>query len=703
MLNLKRITTPEKGKKMTKFISSVIAGMLIAVNVAGFDFSNYKSAPSNTNSSNIDIEKTTGASNNQFANLDFENGKVNWNLAGSDQIQNGIGRNGTMGLIVERDINSKAGNTSRTFKLKPNIKYRVGGWIRAEGVSGEGAAIALELFQKGKYVGGQGKYLTPVTGSGDWTKVGAEFLSSGIPDAEYVLSTYMRPKTFGKACFDDLYLTEEEVQWIPYIIYPKYDRIDPEDAKIGLKSIVIGHFDYHNDKKPEIEIVGQLINGDQIIAEKEAHAADEDVAIDFGKLTILGNVTLRLTLIDRANRFILGQKSFALTASKEISKVTIDSMGRAKVDGDLFMPIGLYVNGLIKKEIDTISNSDFNCVIPYTSLFLDIDRDNGATAKPSIEKITKALNYCHDKKIKVIFSLKDLYDGYKYAPGQWNNLSGNDAIARNMVENIKGNDALLAWYIADEQNPEYVPQLKMRRRLVNSIDSNHPAYTVFYQYTEFPLYGECQEVAGVDNYPIRFHSDNNMKTVKASAMAAQKAFGSSSYPMALWSVVQIHNLGQYEADGRDNLTVLLNKYRYPTVKEITSMVLLDAIYGAKGFLFYSFCDLSRGPDKDQFARRWPAICKMANLLKKLEPFILSDQKPESVAIKVVSGDVAAQKFIDNQGNIKVLIAAVGPGKAEAILSNLPAGLISESNRTQFSNNSYTFTDNDISYDILSSK
>ena len=133
------------------------------------------------------------------------------------------------------------------------------------------------------------------------------------------------------------------------------------------------------------------------------------------------------------------------------------------------------------------------------------------------------------------------------------------------------------------------------------------------------------------------------------------------------------------------------------------MVLLDAIYGAKGFLFYSFCDLSRGPDKDQFARRWPAICKMANLLKKLEPFILSDQKPESVAIKVVSGDVAAQKFIDNQGNIKVLIAAVGPGKAEAILSNLPAGLISESNRTQFSNNSYTFTDNDISYDILSSK
>jgi hypothetical protein len=255
------------------------------------------------------------------------------------------------------------------------------------------------------------------------------------------------------------------------------------------------------------------------------------------------------------------------------------------------------------------------------------------------------------------------------------------------------------WYIADEQNPEWVPKLKERRQLINKLDKNHPVLSVFYQFSELPMYGECQDILGTDAYPVKLAKDNHMKNVYDTALAAGKAQSVKNIPVGIYGVPQIHNQGLYEAD-KDDYAAITQKYRYPSQEEILAMSLMEAIYGARGFIFYSYHDLRRGPDTEQFNRRWPQICAAVKQIKDLEKFLLSDNPAEEVSFQTDKGKVAAKKFIANDKTICVMIAAVGPGESEAAISNLPTNLISKCGKTKYQNGKYMFSSKDISCDIL---
>ena len=97
------------------------------------------------------------------------------------------------------------------------------------------------------------------------------------------------------------------------------------------------------------------------------------------------------------------------------------------------------------------------------------------------------------------------------------------------------------------------------------------------------------------------------------------------------------------------------------------MTLLCALRGARGFVFYSYSAMRRGPSAPDFERRWPDVAALGGLLRDLAPFLLSDRAAPRVEVGVEKGEVEARAFCDEGGRLRVIVTAVGPGEARAVV------------------------------------
>lgn len=210
--------------------------------------------------------------------------------------------------------------------------------------------------------------------------------------------------------------------------------------------------------------------------------------------------------------------------------------------------------------------------MPYKSPVLKLE-DSKLTGD---DAVAEALDLCDKLGIKVLFSLKDLFN------------EGDDAVVTRLVERFRNHPALLSWYICDEAAVDRIPEVAARRRLVNRLDPFHPTWSVFYQWPDFHHYVPCQDVFGNDPYPINFRDDSHIEGTDASTRAAE------ALNMPLWSVPQIHHTGFYNFGGtkwQENPVPYFSTQRAPNEEEMNTICLLEAMRGAKGFVMYSYFDL----------------------------------------------------------------------------------------------------------------
>ena len=129
----------------------------------------------------------------------FEDADVYWDR--------GCGHSGTSSIRVRGTDGVKAGTRSSgpTPHLDPDTDYRLSGWIRCQGVSGNGARIRLDeigfkpIDKHGSHVAG------PVRGTCDWTYVEDTFRTP--PDGQFGW-LYLDLEGPGMAWFDDVALEE---------------------------------------------------------------------------------------------------------------------------------------------------------------------------------------------------------------------------------------------------------------------------------------------------------------------------------------------------------------------------------------------------------------------------------------------------------------------------------------------------------------
>jgi hypothetical protein len=385
----------------------------------------------------------------------------------------------------------------------------------------------------------------------------------------------------------------------------------------------------------------------------------------------------------------------------------IDAKGRAIVDGKPYLPVGLFIDNFSKEQLDRIGASPFNCLMPYHVMLGRMNKGQ----PHSIDTIRECLDYSHAKGLKILFGTHWVHEGIKHQMTDWMGAKGETAVITKVVESFKDHPSLLAWYLCDELPVSMKDRLEKRRTLVNRMDPFHPTWSIFYQTDDLPFYGGGQDVIGCDHYPVRFAENLHMKGV-AKEMNAVDLTG-----LPAWMAPQAINNGIFEAKDAEDFKRFLD----PTEDQMLSMSLYMAARGAKGFIFYAGNLLAAtdeffySPNRNRirnapapqteadFARRWAELSRVAAVLRGLEPFLLADKPAPEVQVEIEKGEVIAREFRDAAGNVRLLIAGVGPGESQAVITTTaPMPLTSGNGKTvALGDNKYRFTGKDICSDILS--
>jgi hypothetical protein len=493
------------------------------------------------------------------------------------------------------------------------------------------------------------------------------------------------------------------------LLKPVQERFLTNDGKFEVHWNLAAATQEYATKALETRV--QVLSGDKEVRVERFPCTGLLTRGDLGSLPV-GDLKLRLALLDPAAKTILHEAEFPVTcmAPEDIpaNAVRVDAKGRTFVDGKPFLPVGLYMAGVQREDIARISGSPFNCVMPYGSTGLKF-RD---TTKQGIEATREVLDACNSAGVKVIFSIKDLYEnatwggGVVHNPKNWNGITGEKEIVTAVVEAFRESPALLAWYIADEKGPDMAPRLIERRRLMHQLDPWHPTWAVYYK--DLFAMGGTADVLGIDPYPIDRIDSNNMVSLEGVATTAKKVLGGDGGGLPLWAVPQAFLTALYrEENGRrldraEDREKILANHRAPSEEEMRSMSLLMAIQGARGFVFYSYYDLLKPAVLPDFDRRWAELCRVASLLRELQPFLYSDETAPAVSIKTIQGTVHAAAYKTADGEVKVLVTGTGPGASEAEITVAgSANLKARYGKTQsVGNATYRFTGTDICSDVL---
>ena len=308
--------------------------------------------------------------------------------------------------------------------------------------------------------------------------------------------------------------------------------------------------------------------------------------------------------------FLIVIGSMARAATAEDRTSYIDEHNRFILNGEPFFPLGLYVAQSFKStsELDEIADSPFDTLMNY-----DIYKGD-----PS--QIAFYLTQLESRNLKLIFSLSECFDDCEDTVTLSNTVI--DAIT-DKVESFKHYGAIISWYMNEERGLSCLSELEAGYKLVRDLDDNHPVWSVHWNTDWLIEEAGTTDVVGVDSYPIDNLPITSVSDVADKAMASGKP---------LWLVPQIFDWrdGRGDVAGRD-LTG-----RPPTREDVRAMTYLAVNHGAKGLIYYSYCNIVANADYDT---RWPEIKEIAGEIQVLRPVFLSIYQTDENDISCNSNDI----------------------------------------------------------------
>ena len=642
-------------------------------------------------------------------NGDFEDGETGWRMAAGSEIDAHGGYNGNSGLHVWRDDPEKYSYPIQRVKLEVGRLYQLSLWTRGEGCDRATASYGVEYYSaENKWLGGAYN-IGPQEASFDWTH--REVTACPVPGTEICqVVLYLEKGGTGHVWFDNVTLEAADRDPDIFLVQPLQGlmKTSGETARVRVAKLGSDRPDYFNGWS--VRLTTGTAGGEATKVQPLEGRTLEFALDEFSA----GEVTLNAELLNPDGEVINAVKhayqAVDVAQERPQGACVIDERGRAIVDGKPFLPIGLYLSDLRNPDdLARLMGSPFNCFMPYNSPGLRLP---GVASKPlSSEKIRALLDVVHRNDKKIIFSVKDFFPTAKfekYVTAMTQNLGMPDAtpdeMVTRLVTELRDHPAILAWYLNDEISLAKVDMVNERRDLLNGLDPWHPTWGVLCDYNEAPYFANACDVFGVDPYPLGKKAEPRTQQKVITAMDAFDASGLT----ACWCVPQLFNWGTYQARRKPET---YPEYVEPSEDEMRTMTLLMAIRGAKGFIYYSDFDLKRPTDPNSFktpveppetfANRWRDICEVAKLLQELTPFLLSDQDSQPVPCEFLEGQAEVRTFMDNSGQVRILIASIGPGPVKVRFQPGVSGLRSRYGKcVEESNGSWLFEGTDLASDVL---
>lgn len=646
--------------------------------------------------------KTFVATEIPFSNVGLPFGAKAWDLPAGWEFENGTGPSGGSALRLTRTDPQEYVNARLPFRLPPETRCRFEASIRVEEAT-EGritAMGAVEFFDaQNRYLGGG--HLGGVNVMGEWVKVEAEFTVTRDTD-ECRLMFYIKPGAAGTVRFANPVIGPAPFRWTAYPLTPVRDELPAEGGPVTFayfsQGLLMGQLEQGRRCRVELEREGggSVASGESLIDEEGRFT------LTFGRLAP-GTTRLRYTLLG-SDGAELGTKSTLVTVvDEEVVRgriqtgCVVDRQGRMMVRGQKYFPLALYMGYVQLDELKDIQDSAFNCLIPYGSCGMTLT----GSSKKDVEGAREVLDACEAHNIKVVFSFSGAYDEPGADPCEGLGVKTGPEVSRTAVKAFKDHPAILAWYLNDEQPIENLPRLLERRRLVRELDPLHPIYAVMCQIPEFPFYSELVDIYGIDPYPIVDPAMNHIRLSQYAHQMAERAVRSAD-GIPLWTVIQAHNIGAYDQKACKDPEYYRENFRDPTFEEMLALTLVALIHGAKGLIFFSYPDLAH-PDFDAGAReqRWTNTKRVAQAVKDVEGYLMSDADSPAVELDVQEGAVEARSFQNDDGRWCVILAGIGPGPCRATFKAPAPKMTSMFGRTRLEGQGvYCFKGTDVVADIL---
>ncbi|MHB1000229.1 MAG: carbohydrate binding domain-containing protein [Armatimonadota bacterium] len=576
---------------------------------------------------------------NLLANSSFESGTGIWSYNPEFwQIASDTSHSGISSLKVTNDNPSAYPLIIKTIPLQENAKYEISAWIKTENVHGS-ASIALIYFDdKDKYLPG-GYYPTGVTGTSDWTFVtgSSKKTPSNAKRAAFIL--FMKQGSTGTAWFDDVDAKMVyDFNFRTLITSPVYRNTVYSSQP---KTLEIGVHAEGNALHPTNSLLIDISVKDpagKITSTRTEPALDsrkwKNIPVNI-KNPISGKYYITAKLIKRKSGDVFSSSNMTFTiapSSTKVPKVYIDQQKRCIVEGEPFFPLGFYCTGRIedvRKYITRLSGTGFNCLMNY------------ATATYSQDNIQTLLDTAENNDIKMIFSVKDCYDGAKYElkkSGPW---TGSFNVLKGMVSTYKNHPAVLAWYLNDELTGRFLPQIIDRYNYISSTDPDHPVWQVLFAKQDIYLHVDNTDILGIDDYPVMRKSENpNIYEFGDAAKIAEKSTMSSR---AVWMVPECSTI-RYDSVNPSK--------RPPTYNEIMCETYQALTNGARGLIFFSLHDLLKYDGEPQ----WEIMKRIGDHLNRIKPVLLGD----TVISNQITADDNRIDTLTRSVNGDIYILAVNP-------------------------------------------
>ena len=296
------------------------------------------------------------------------------------------------------------------------------------------------------------------------------------------------------------------------------------------------------------------------------------------------------------------------------------------VDGEPFFPIGLY--WLRAEDLGPMRHLHFNSGDYYYKL-------RG-------EEVAALMDAAAAEGMQILLELTE------YARGK---PEPNYRAIAALVKRYRQHPALLAWYLVDEPDEtKMAPAAALAiYELIRELDPYHPVYLVNNRPHTYAAYSDASDILAIDVYPI----PNYPITQVGDYM--QQARWTSLERNPVWFIAQAFGGVEHWA-------------RSPTAAELRNMVYQGLVEGAKGVLFYRYCQ--ENERHIQPLALWREVQRLAAELAELGPVLL--QEEHSLAAQPTDAEIkVAVKEYKRDFYVLAVNVAEDPRRLDLRLEGLP--------------------------------
>ncbi len=562
----------------------------------------------------------------------------------------GYGVNGNGGLLYQRTDPKENSSLKKQVKLREGVIYKISLDWRSEFTDTDKGMVELfcviHFDKNGKRLGGtfHGSNYPAVN---DWKKMSKTFSVPEGTDHSRVSLLFRAGRT-GKVWYDNLII--EPVGGVPgriHLTSPAALTLD-NAGRISLFAEAVGYTPAKDALSAAVTVNGKT---------QEAVVRGNSAVLEFPGLP-MGKHAFEAVLKDNDKKEILARRTgFLFRADRKENAVRFDDSKRLIVNGKKVLPVVLFL-GQVKPDIESseevfakVKAAGFNSILSVPQWIVPMQDD-------IVKRTLSAFDLAQKHGLYLIYSIKYQLNG-KNGIKSYNGAGDVHSSTVEIVKSVKDHPALLAWYVSDENPLSELGAIQQLRERIAENDPNHPAITLTNIATNFKPFAATGDIISGDVYPIgatrntcgESQSDGGMAKYVDDALATN---------LPVWNTIQIFSWGDFYK----NVPL-----RYPTVREMRSMILTTAIRGAHGYMFYAYHPvmyLSRAKDPAAGAKQWKNITEAVQMLRSIEDYLLSDAEAPAVTVDKKYGQtVQARAFALENGKVMAVISAGGPGKSAA--------------------------------------